>query len=288
MEKPINVFQVDSDIIKESLGHNNYLIEYSNQVTSEKYCIIYFSSNDIYYPNNEQAFKDQLLKKNRFEWYGTRINKGSKHIFIRDIQKQWYLKGINNTINTVDKLSAFLQIETEGYKIITIGSSAGGYAAVLFGQILNAEQIITINGQFNHQGLLQTSTEELNPIIFRERDNADVNKYFRLNEHISTPETIYYLFSGKSKWDIDQNMLVNDIALNRIEFSTSHHGIPFLKSSLSRVINMSTNNFGMLVNKVHNPLLFSIKVEGLFNFSINLVDQIIKRIIKKLKQFYKR
>lgn len=130
-------FQVDSEIVKEAYqNQDNYLIEYSEEVPKD-YCIIYFSSNDIYYPNTGIAFQEQLLSKNRFEWYKTRVNIGYKHIFIRDIQKQWYLGGINSQIDTPEKLFDFLKDETAGYRVIALGSSAGGFAAIIYGQLLS-------------------------------------------------------------------------------------------------------------------------------------------------------
>ena len=163
-------FQVDSETVKKVYqDQDNYLIEYSEEVP-KKYCIIYFSSNDIYYPNTENAFIEQLLGKNRFEWYKTRINYGHKHIFIRDIQKQWYLGGINSRIDTPEKLIAFLKNETKGYLVIAIGSSAGGFASIIYGQLLNAERIYSFNGQFEIRSILNSSTETIDPLIFRNKE----------------------------------------------------------------------------------------------------------------------
>ena len=66
------VFQTDSNLVKESLNNSNYLIDHSeaNLISKDKYCAIYFSSNNIYYPNTKYEFQKQILNKNRFEWYG--------------------------------------------------------------------------------------------------------------------------------------------------------------------------------------------------------------------------
>ena len=167
------VFQTDSNLVQESLNNPNYLIEYSeaDSIFEDKYCAVYFSSNNIYYPNTKYEFQKQILNKNRFEWYGARIQKASKHIFIRDNKKQWYLEGINNNFNSIEKLEAFLIKETKGYKTIMLGSSAGGYAAVLFGSLLKSEYILSFNGQFKLNDLLKSSNESIDPIIFREKNN---------------------------------------------------------------------------------------------------------------------
>lgn len=154
INKTCYVFQVDSDIVQQVYNEqNNFLIEYDNQ-GNKNWCAIYFCSNDIYYPNTEEIFRKRIVEKNFFEWYHSRINMASKHIFVRDVFKQWYLMGINAKINTPEKLTEFLRKETEGYNIVTIGSSAGGYAAILHGSLLSAKYILAFNPQFEIKSLL--------------------------------------------------------------------------------------------------------------------------------------
>ena len=275
-----HVFQTDSDLVKIKLNDPNYLIEYSDSNEKQKYCIIYFSSNNIYYPNTEEVFKEKIIAKNYFEWYGTRIEKGQKHIFIRDIQKQWYLNGINSELNSIEKIFEFLKIETKGYKVITLGSSSGGYAAVLFGSFLNAEKILSFNGQFQILDLLKNSCEEVDPIVFREQYNPTVNKYFSIKYFIKSPNRVYYFFSIKSDWDIANKNHIEDVqGLNILSFKTSNHGIPFLRSALSTIINSPYKDLLAINNKIHNPILFSIIYGG---FIPTLND-----LKKKLKEKWK-
>lgn len=279
------VFQTDSEIIKDVYRNNvNFLIENTgNVVNGSNYCILYFSSHDIYYPNNEETFREQILKKDRYEWYNTRIDKGVKHIFIRDIQKQWYLKGINDEINSVEKLYEFLKKETAGYKVITVGSSAGGFAAVLFGSMLNSAAVFSFNGQFFLNNLLHTSSEKIDPVIFREKDNPDINKYFSLRQFING-SGVFYFYSDRSLWDIEQYNHISDLSLHVIPFRTSHHGIPFLKSNLKYVINYPIPELQKLSNKLQHPFLFSVKIEGLLGTVSSLTKQTQKYIARKLKQ----
>ena len=110
MEKSLNIahilpiknktFQTDSDIVWEVYKNNkNYKIEYNENCKEKNYCAIYFCSNDIYYPNNESIFRKRIIEKNFYEWFGTRVDKAYKHIFVRDVFKQWYLTGININID---------------------------------------------------------------------------------------------------------------------------------------------------------------------------------------------
>lgn len=275
------VFQVDSEIVKQAFERNNYLILFDENCKQQDTCAIYFSSNDIYFPNNEQVFTKRILEKDYYEWYNIRIKKAYKHIFVRDIYKQWYLGGINTEINSPEKLLSFLQKETKGLNIITLGSSAGGYAAVLYGQLLNAEKILTFNGQFELNRLLKESKEEINPLLFRLM-NSELKSYYDLTPFITVQSKVFYFYSNKSKWDISQyNHIKELININVISFNTSHHGIPFLKNCLTKVINYDTDILKQLSIKNQNSLVFSIKVDGLINAFNMLLIQIKKKYLLK-------
>lgn len=288
------VFQVDSQIVKDCfLGMDNFLIEY-NTASPEgegdgNYCAIYFASNEIYYPNNEVAFHNEIVKKNRFEWYRCRFEKASKHIFIRDIKKQWYIEGISDSLSSIEKILDFLKRETAGFKVVTIGSSAGGYASVLFGQHLGAERILSFNGQFMVSDLLESSTEDVNPTIFRRRDDKRFLPYYSLRSFVTDPETVFYFYSNKSAWDVSQLDHIKEKKINVISFNTSHHGIPFLKSSLFKVINMEKKELKELAANKHNPLWFSYQIEGMqvFRTIITLTTRKIKKVLQSKFKFVK-
>lgn len=257
------VFQADSEIVNEHYKNNpNYLIDYNNE-SAKEYCIIYFSSNNLYYPNSEIAFTESIIKKNRFEWFGNRINFGHKHIFLRDLKKQWYLTGINADINTPDKLISFLREESKGYKIIVLGSSAGGYNAVSIGQSIGAERIYSFNGQFEILSLLEKSKANVDPVIFRNKENKSLLPYYNTLNFIKDPSTIFYFHSNNSLWDIEQYEYAKHIKLHKISFKTSNHGIPFLKTNLPSVLNLPIDKLLKLSGNTYHPLFFSLKLVGL-------------------------
>lgn len=134
---------LDAELLENAYNENNYLIEYTK--SNENLAVIYFSSHGIYRENTNEIFTQEIKIKNRFEWYKIRIKRARKHIFIRDILKQFYKYGINKDINSMDKLIEFLNKETEGMRVITVGSSAGGYMSLLAGVLLNAEMIFTFS-----------------------------------------------------------------------------------------------------------------------------------------------
>ena len=196
------MFQIDSEIVRSVyINQPNYKIEYNNSCKAN-ICAIYFSSNDIYYPNNEEIFRKRIVEKNFFEWYNTRIN-ARKHIFVRDIFKQWYLEGINAKLDSPEKIFEWLKGETEGYEVVTVGSSAGGYSAVLYGSLLKAQKVIAFNAQFSLKAIADESGEECNPLVFKYKNN-DRSKYFELKDKLSDSVNYFYFLSVGCEEDMLQ------------------------------------------------------------------------------------
>lgn len=273
------VFQVDDDIVKSAYQNlDNYLIEYDER-NGKEYCAIYFSSNEIYYPNEEPEFRHSILEQNKFEWFGTRVPYAHKHIFIRDIQKQWYLGGVSSTIDSPDKLLTFLKDETDGYLVTAIGSSAGGFAAVLFGSLLSARLMLSFNGQFQLHSLLNTSAESVNPLLFRYARTNKMVGYFDSKPYLKKGENIFYFFSSGSQWDCEQREHIKGCNVNIIAFSTAHHGIPFLKCNLPAILRMQKEQLQVWNGKVFSPFIFSIKLVGFVNTVNGLFEQLRKKYL---------
>lgn len=267
------VFQVDSDIVQQVYAkQDNFLIEYDEK-GDKNWCAIYFCSNDIYYPNTEEIFRKRIVEKNFFEWYHSRINRAYKHIFVRDVFKQWYLMGINAKINTPKKLTEFLRKETEGYNIVTVGSSAGGYAAILHGSLLSAKYVLAFNPQFEIKSLLKKTTEEINPIIFRY--SGTIGMYFDIIKYMNNTTDIFYFYSSKSKWDAEQSLYVGyKPNIYNIKFKSTHHGIPFLKVALPIVLNSSIENLKQFSKSIHSPILFTYQMVGLICTVVGFYKQL--------------
>ena len=277
----MTIFQIDSDIVNQTYQDKNYQIEFSHNSLTQEYCAIYFSSNDIYYPNNEQTFRQRIIIQNTYECYKTRITKEYKHIFLRDIYKQWYLKGINSQINSPRKLIEWLRSETDGFKIITIGSSAGGYAAILYGSMLNAQKAIVFNPQFEIRTILNTPEGILKNPIVNTTLNTENDIFLNINDLISKKIKIFYFFSSNSPWDYQQSLLAQKHTnIFPIKFKSSHHGIPFLKGALQKVINYPEEYLYQLSQKSHYPIIFTIKTIGIFS-TLQALNKQIKKIIQR-------
>lgn len=267
-------FQVDSEIVQSAYNEMpNYLIEYDDNNSGIGICAIYFSSHDIYFPNNEEQFRKKIIEKNFYEWYRLRVPQAHKHIFVRDIFKQWYFMGINAHINTPEKLFLFLQKETEGYKTICVGSSAGGYAAILYGCQLKSEKVYAFNSRFDFSNKLKSSNEVKDPLLFRNIGIA--KKYLDLVTAVDFNSTdVYYFQSIKSELDKPQGLHIKDIkAIHKIRFRTHHHGVPFLKVAITKVFEMSKDQLNKFEKKVNNPFIFSIRSVGLYNALVGLYKQ---------------
>ena len=235
---------------------DNYLI--IDEASNTGWCCVYFSSNGIYFPSDEATFRREILEKNRFEFYGTRLRHCSKHIFVRDIHKQWYLQGISNRYNSIEKVAAFLKKATEGYHVITLGSSAGGYAAALFATLINAEYAICVDAQFTLYDETIFGQLEKNPIV-SELKGKEESKYFRLND-ILGDVPVYYFCSVLSEWDRRSLESVKDNkAIRLIPFKSSKHGGPFNTIVYDYVFDLSQAELEKLTGKLHHPSLFLLR-----------------------------
>lgn len=259
-------------VVKAFDEMDNYLIEDNGKDTGV--CCIYFSSHGIYFPSDKETFEKEIIQKNRFKFYGKRLPQCSRHIFLRDIHKQWYLQGINKRYNTIEKVAAFLKEKTEGYKIITIGSSAGGYAAALFATLLEAEYAICIDARFNISDETVMNHLEKNPIVDALKD-TEVKKYFNLNSILGdTP--IYYFHSAYSPLDKRLGAAIKgNKAIHEILFKSNRHGNPFSSVLYEHVFGMPPSRLDKLRGRIHHPKLFLLR----YAFHPKVARKIIKKFI---------
>lgn len=282
-ERPL-IFQIDSPAVKEAFLLANYSIEYNDNVSSEEnLCVIYFSSNEIYYPNTLAAFNYSIIQRDKYEWKRNKFPKAKKHIFLRDIHKQWYLSGINSTLDNPQKILDFLRKETAGYRTITIGSSAGGYAAILFGSMLNCYRIYAFNAQLNLKLTMRNSKATTDPVLFEKANDVNWQKYFDLGNFISTTTDNYYFQSCQSRMDVEQYQAISKKAQNDlsiIRFRTSNHGFPFLRNNLPYVLAFTSKELKQFASKEFHPVFFSIRLIGIIpTFAF---------ILKALKERYQK
>ncbi len=284
IENNFIVFQTASGIVKKTYKNElNYKIHYSEIKSSNKnLCVIYFSSNEIYYPNTNQSFEKSIIVKDKYEWVNSKFPNAYKHIFLRDIQKQWYIEGINTEINTPTKLLQLLEQETNGYTVFTIGSSAGGFAAMLYGSMLNAKRVYAFNAQMNLNLVIAKSTRLVDPLLFKYKDKSE-SKFYNLDNYINKNTEYFYFQSAKSSYDIEQfNVLDFKINVNHIRFNTSNHGFPFFRHNIQHIFASTNNDLLKLTKTQKNPFLYSVECDGFFKSILLISKAVLLRFKKKM------
>jgi hypothetical protein len=281
------IFQIDSAAVKEAFLLDNFIIEYNDEfeIKENNLCVIYFSSNEIYYPNTVKSFEYSILKRDKYEWKRNKFPQARKHIFLRDLHKQWYLSGINESLNNPLKILDFLKAETMGYRVITIGSSAGGYAALLYGSLLECERIYAFNAQMNLRVTMKNSNPLTDPILFALQNDDNLTSYFDLSNFLSPKTDNYYFQSCYSKMDLDQLDGINKEAQNKlkiIRFRTSNHGFPFLRINLKNVLSFSSSKLYQYSNKTIHPIIFSFQLIGIIPTLSFVLKALKERYQKKL------
>jgi hypothetical protein len=265
----------------------NYLIE-ENTKSESDICAVYFSSNGIDAAcRNDADYESIIIKNNRFEWRKNTIKGARKNIFVRDVFKEYYVEGINKDLNSCDKVYAFLKSEIRDMKVITVGSSSGGYAAVLFGILLKAEYIFSFTGQFNlyHMSLQSNPYRDPhhNPLLYKHLEDADYVRYYdllTLMKDCSIP--IFYL-AGNHRLDYMQKQLVKSYYnVYTFDIKGDDHVFPCYVFSLADVINKPFEELKRLSEKyrgkIINKFIFSVKISGLAKSLMRLQKLKFKRI----------
>lgn len=85
-----------------------------------------------------------------FEFFNSISDIECDKIFFRDFNQAWYQKGVDNGLNSTNKIITHLEdkIDAKQYnKVCFLGNSMGGYALILFGSILNVDNVISFAPQ---------------------------------------------------------------------------------------------------------------------------------------------
>lgn len=278
------IFQIQSPEVVNYYQNQENIKIIEDKSTQSGICVIYFSSNELYYPNTIAAFTTSIIKKDKFEWQNNRFPNAQLHIFVRDIQKQWYVEGVSAKYNTIPLVAQYLKVLSNGYKVYTMGSSAGGFAAILFGSLINCERVYAFNAQFNLDIIIKNSKPNTDPLLFKYKTEKNYAQYFSVSDFLKPTINYFYFQSANSEMDIVQfNACVNKKYVHKIEFATSNHGFPFLRHNLPFVLSMTVSQLIAQSKKAKiHPFLFSVKIDGFykaFTFSINAI---LKRVKKKM------
>ena len=116
-------------------------------------------------------------------------------LFYLDRTSQYYINGIQPISRSIGETELYISNKIKNYeKVCFIGTSAGGYAAILYGSLLNIHQVLAF--------IPQTNLEILNEIYRKDIFNDKNIKYINLKNYIND-KTKYKLIGDKTATDID-------------------------------------------------------------------------------------
>lgn len=97
------------------------------------------------------AFSARPVEPGRFHFFSVaRLFPSRSKLLVRDPSRSWYNAGLPGVGDTVEEIAAWLREELAGLgarRVVTTGSSMGGYAAILFGCLLGAERVVALAPQ---------------------------------------------------------------------------------------------------------------------------------------------
>ena len=276
-----------------SLDHTNLLLKaaYSDQnykvmqgLSDNGLCVIFFSGNGLYYPNTDDSFRTTIFKKDRYEWSSAASimrDYVSRIIMVRDVKKSWYVDGINEEINDIDKLIDLLRGLSEGYTVYTYGSSAGGYMAILAGVLLHANRVF----QWGAQTDLEIRDDIINQTEFTRTasDCQRKRKYFRLTEYLDDSNSdIFCFYAGKNAKDMQDMRLIRDFSkVHVFLYDSDQHGQGFERDVYVNLLHVSDEALLRLEKEYEGKRVSANELGNKLN---DTVDVRIKYIEEKKKE----
>ncbi|HFU74844.1 MAG TPA: hypothetical protein ENK66_01220 [Arcobacter sp.] len=151
-------------------------------------------------------------------------------LFIKDFKQSWYLNGLLGLTNNVEETTEFIKqiIPVETKKIITLGTSSGGYAALLFAELLQADTSIA----FAPQTFLNQEQCEHFKSFDSELKNLNFSEYSNLkdileNKSSKTQHNVY--FCNQNKRDYIHAYNIKKVSTIHSFDCTSHNIAKILK-----------------------------------------------------------
>ncbi len=277
-------YSEENELLATQYQKDNYCIVNNEEYDLEKVCYIYFSSNGLYRVDSEESFKKNIINADRYEWRSLKPEKiPQKEIFIRDIWLSWYVKGINNKLNNIEKVLEWLRLETEGYRIVTVGNSSGGYMAALAAQYLDAKMAFSFCGQFsleNHKDHLVT-----NPLLIKYKTDIEHSKWFECYRYLEKTPIVYFCPSG-----VDHDRIQAEFATKIPHCAMFHilsdiHGVTVYNFNIPKILSwdyeFAKSLSDKLSDKVIKPFDFSVKALGASKTVFLLLKTKLKKFNKK-------
>jgi tetratricopeptide (TPR) repeat protein len=131
-----------------------------------------------------------------------------KKIFLRDCLQSWYQNGIKLVGDSIEQIVSYLKDfiqEEQIQKVVVTGNSAGGYAAILFGYLLEADAAIAFSPQTfidpkNRSIFGDNRWQSQINKLYKSFNPETSNKYFdliNLWKHNNSIKTQFYIYFGR-------------------------------------------------------------------------------------------
>ena len=278
----------NEEIYRFYCNNDNFKVEdISNDVNKPVY--IFFTGHGLFFPTTIEMFRSKVIENNRFEWEniarGTGVqSKARRIIYIRDVYKNWCINGINSKVNTREKLVEMLKDLAENREIITVGSSAGGYMAVLYGCLLNAKAIYTFSPQIS---LIEY--DKWHPIKYFDEYRTSGTVALDLREYmVAYTGKLFYITPYYCPEDRAQLDLVNmaDIpCIKKFIVDENRHGYTFYGVSIERLLAMDMKTLENLsyhyAGKIIKPSHFCARTSGIIKAAEIMIYRKMKGLLKR-------
>ena len=218
--------------------------DYYLEDNGQKTLIVFFASDGI-----------SSIDVPRFNFFNLfKEIKSFDKLYLRDLKRNYFIDGLGGTTNNFLETKNFIKeiISSKCYEtVLSVGSSSGGYAAILFGNLLKFKKVVV----FNPQTVL-TSEKELiiNDLYFGERaakelrqkyinDNS-IKNYLNLKNLIPFNTQVDIHYSKFSEVDKNYASFIEHKNCTLFEHESSSHILAYelrIKGKLKNIILSSFN-----------------------------------------------
>tara|TARA_R110002073_G_scaffold130566_1_gene277186 strand:- start:1476 stop:2876 length:1401 start_codon:yes stop_codon:yes gene_type:complete len=235
LQYPTNYYKEGSEINNYNKGDIDYSDLHYNDKWSE--------NDDYFFKDNDSdilliTFAGMGWKKSipTFIFYNfLKPYSNVDILFLRDVKMRYYLTGLKNNTNNLQETIDFIKNLTtkkDYKKIVAVGCSAGGYAAILFGHLLKFDKVIA----FSPQVVLNNKKVELIGDIYnaprtcewltnKNQDDAFYQKCLDLKNFVplDTEIDLHYAKMGSNGVDKKHALYLEGNNCKIIEHDSSNH-----------------------------------------------------------------
>lgn len=204
--------------------------------TDDAALVVYFSPYQNDWPTNQGP--------QRFGFLNFARRGGAGALLLRDRRNFWFTQGIDGA-PTVEAIVRLIEDEARNYDLlITMGSSMGGYAALLYGQMANADLSVALVPQIR---IGRAATAPLGEFRF-DADQIILdaispgNPLYRLDDHLPGDGKTHFASVIGERLEIDvrhQELLARHPRIDDVRLPDSdHNDLPtrFIEHALLRPI----------------------------------------------------